>query len=142
MGWKEDFISRYGKTKYNQRKLRIGEWRKKNRKSVETAARELGHKGGRYYEKALIYKRTGIQRKRNVTRHRHGKLWREYKQIVAPESVLHHEWITESSEYKGVALVEKNQHQHGFIDVIKIVAGKITIYTEAELLEPQNTSLE
>ena len=35
--------------------------------------------------------------------------------------------------YRGLALVEADQHTHGFIDVIKILDGEITIFTEAEL---------
>lgn len=51
--------------------------------------------------------------------------------IIAPDSQLHHEWVPETCEYRGVALVEAEQHMHGFVDVI--VDGEITRLTEEQI---------
>jgi hypothetical protein len=39
----------------------------------------------------------------------------------------------ETANYDGVALVEAEQHMSGFLDVIQILAGTITLYTEEEI---------
>ena len=65
----------------------------------------------------------------------HGNLWRKYKNIIAPESQIHHEWIPGTANYRGVALVEADQHMHGIVDVIEILEGKITLLTEDKVKE-------
>ena len=109
------------------------EWSERNPKKVKAKAREQSRKGGKYYEQKRKYFSIGIPHERELVRMRHGRRYRSYKQIIAPDSQIHHEWIPETANYTGVALVEKDQHQHGFIDVIQILEGKITVLTEAEL---------
>lgn len=75
----------------------------------------------------------GNQGERNKIRMKHANQYRPFKQIIAPDSQIHHEWIPETAEFRGVALVEKDQHMHGFIDVIKILEGKITLLSEKEI---------
>ena len=146
---KEDFIEEYGEEAW-ERKLQLA--RVRNRKHPEKVAenirrykdnhpekaktfrQESGCKGGKYYDKKLEYKRTGLQRERGVVRNVHATQYRGYKQIIAPESQIHHEWIPETPNYNGMALVETNQHQHGIIDVIQILEGDITLFTEVDIL--------
>ena len=64
---------------------------------------------------------------------KHAKQYKPCKAIIATDSQLHHEWIPKTAEYRGLALVEKDQHMHGFVDVIKILDGKITLLTEEEV---------
>ena len=90
-------------------------------------------KGGKDYEARQKYETTGLQGRKKKIRMKHAKKWRRYKQIVAPESQCHHEWISGTSQYRGVALVEKDQHIHGMINVIRILEGKITLFTEEEV---------
>jgi hypothetical protein len=66
---------------------------------------------------------------------RHGYYWRPYKNIIAPGSQLHHNWIPGTADYTGLALVEADQHMRGFIEVIQILEGKITLFTEKEIRE-------
>lgn len=94
---------------------------------------EHGRKGGKHYDQALVYKRTGLQGARNKVRSKHAREYKPYKDIIAPDSQIHHEWLPDSSEYTGVALVEANPHRYGIIDVIIILDGKITILTEEEV---------
>jgi hypothetical protein len=48
---------------------------------------------------------------------------------------LHHQWIPETADYTGLALVEAKPHKHGIIDVIQILEGAITVFSEKELRE-------
>lgn len=146
---KEDFIEKYGEEAW-ERRLQLA--RERNRKHPEKVAannqryrgnhpekvkafsQESGCKGGKYYDKKLEYKRTGLQRERNIIRNVHANQYRKYKKIIASKSQIHHEWIPRTSNYNGMALVETDQHQHGIIDVIQILEGDITLLTEADIL--------
>ena len=108
-------------------------WREKNPKKAIAYQHDANRKGGKYYERQQRYERTGIPGKRNKIRVNHRNHYRPFKQIIAPESQIHHEWIPDTADYRGVALVEADQHMHGFIDVIQILEGEITIFTEAEI---------
>ena len=147
---KEEFIKRYGEGAYEKRLEQtrqweeanpdkvleqIHKWREANPEKVEAQNHERNRKGGRHYVKKLKYMTTGLQGERNKIRVNHAYKWRPYKNIIAPDSQIHHEWLPGSAEYRGVALVEKDQHMHGFVDVIKILNGKITLLTEEEVKE-------
>jgi hypothetical protein len=162
---KEEFIKRYGTEAYEKELQRARVWweahpgencqssrewrethleeaREKDRlrrlnhpEKVKATNHETSRKGGRYYEKRRTYDMKGIPHERNLVRGKHNRRWRPYKQIIAPESQIHHEWIPDSADFRGVALVEKYQHQHGIIDAIQILEGKITLLTEAEIVE-------
>ena len=142
---KEEFIRRYGNDVWNQNLRRERErarthkeerrvsnqlWRLNNPKKAKAIDNEHNRKGGKYYEKHLKYQLTGLAHERNIVRQRHCYYYRPYKRIISPNSVLHHEWLPETSNYTGVALVETDQHQHGYINVIKILEGEITLFTE------------
>jgi len=108
-------------------------WYISNPEKREEGHHEHNRKGGKYYEWKLKYQRTGIPGERKKVRTKHGKQYRPYKAIIAPDSQLHHEWVPDTSEYRGVALVETNAHQYGIIDVIQILDGKITLLTEEQI---------
>ena len=132
---KEEFIKRRGEAAYEKMLQQRIEWGAANPDKVSATAHEQGHKGGKYYEKNLEYQHTGLRGERNNVRKKHGHKYRPFKQIIAPNSQIHHEWVPETAKYRGVALVEKDQHMHGFVDVIKILEGKITLLTEKEIVE-------
>lgn len=92
-------------------------------------------KGGKLYLKTLNYEHTGLRAERSGIRAKHRSKWRAYKKIIAPESQIHHAWQPGTAKYDGVALVEKNAHQHGIIDVIEILDGKITILLEEDYVK-------
>ena len=147
---KEEFIGRYGEEAYAKKQAQSDAWNKTHPKEravaqkayseshpeeVVAATREQTNKGGKYYDKKLVYDHTGLPGEKSVVRVNHARQWRPYKRIIAPWSQIHHEWIPGTADYRGVALVEKDQHIHGFIDVIEIMEGKITLLTEAEVKE-------
>lgn len=147
---KKEIISKYGKEAYEkiliQRRDRYRKnakteiettrnWQFANPKKVAEIDKARSRKEGHRYKQHLRYETTGVQGARNKVRRRHGHLWQSYKRIIAPLSQIHHEWIPGSSNYNGVALVEKERHQHGIIDVIQILDGDITLFSEKEIRE-------
>ena len=100
---------------------------------VEALRRERARKGGKYYQQMLRYHNTGLPRERKRVRTKHARLYRQYKMIIAPDSEIHHEWIPDTAKYTGMALVETDAHRHGFIDVIELLDGKITLLTEEQI---------
>ena len=94
---------------------------------------EANRKGGKRYAEKIEYQTTGIQGERHRIRIKHADKYRPFKNIIAPESQIHHEWVPQTAEYRGVALVEADAHMHGFVDVIQILDGKITLLTEEEV---------
>ena len=119
---KADFVKKYG-----------GEAYKKRLEQVEVAVSKYKQKGSKGYRKAITYQMNGLPHAKRLIRLIHAQKWRPYKQLIAPESQLHHEWIPGTADYRGVALVETDNHTHGFIDVIQILEGEITLLTEAEI---------
>ena len=109
-------------------------WYKNHTKRAQITDRERHRKGGKYYERTREYDRTELRHIRNLIRGKHQFHYRPYKRIIAPNSHLHHQWIPDTANYTGVALVEKNQHQHGYIDVIQILEGRITLFSESEIV--------
>lgn len=144
---KKEFIRRYGEEAYDKKleqnknwnrehSVKAGEsnrqWRIDNPEKIKAHNMER-YKGGKYYEKCREYYKTGIPYERKLVRNKHLRWWTPYKQIIAPGSQIHHEWISETADYRGVALVEQDQHLHGFIDVIQILEGEITLLREEEI---------
>ena len=116
------------------------DWAERNPEKVKQLYRDQSCKGGKGYEHMLEYQRTGLRGERSKVRSKHRWKWLPYKQIIAPESQIHHEWIPETANYRGVALVEKDQHMHGIIDVIHILEGEITLLTEVEIRNNEEMS--
>lgn len=133
---REEHIRRFGEDEKMQQQHRkevnanLKRWRTTNPDKVKADHLEEYCKGGKRYEKHLIYKTTGLPGEKERTRGAHANYYRPFKQIIAPDSQIHHEWIPRTSKYRGVALVEKDQHMHGFIDVLQILEGEITLLTE------------
>jgi hypothetical protein len=142
---KEERIKRYGEAAYERYSEQTRVWAKEHREQVkatqekyrEVHKEEAKCRTTKYreenYSKHLEYNSTGVQGKRNVIRATHRNKYRPYKDIIAPDSQLHHEWVPDSPEYRGIALVEADQHMHGFVDVIEILDGGITLLTEEEV---------
>lgn len=163
MSWKDSYIAKHGQEAYNRKLKQRRAWgdslpggekqrsreryytdleksreyyRGYNRnhpEKVREQGRQVSRKGGKYYEKKLIYKQTGIAGERERVRMRHGYYWRPFKKIIAPRSVLHHEWIPGTAQYRGLALVERDAHRYGKINVIRILSGEITLLTEKDI---------
>ena len=148
MSWKDGFIAKYGEEMHERKLKRTSKWIKDNPEMYHECQRKWcqnnsekviennrakNRKGGKYYEKMLKYARTGLQGERHRIRAKHGDKWRPYKAIIAPKSQIHHQWQKDSSGYDGVALVEADQHMHGFVNVIQILEGEITLFTEEEI---------
>ena len=144
---KDNFIELYGEDAYEkilvrgherykvhkeEIKARVKKWKEEHPEKVEASAQER-RRGGRHYDKTLIYSQTGLRHERNLIRKKHEYKWRRFKRLIAPGSHIHHEWIPGTAKYRGIGLVEKDQHMHGFVDVIKILDGKITLLTEEEV---------
>jgi hypothetical protein len=142
---KEEIIRRYGEIGYKRQQERASRWKAKNPDKVRTHDKtwrdnnplktkakdhERNRKGGKYYKHKMEYSKTGLQGERNKIRIKHANRYRPYKKIVAPDSQVHHEWIPGTSRYRGIALVERDAHQHGRVDVIKILGGAITLLLE------------
>lgn len=145
---KEEYTKKYGKAAYEKQQQQCLDWAAQHREEANARsmkwaianpnkvianARETTRKGGKHYEKHLKYETIGLRGARNRIRMSHAQRWRKLKRIIAPDSQLHHQWLPGTADYTGVALVEANQHQHGFIDIIQILEGEITLFTEAEI---------
>ena len=132
--YKEERIALYGEEKYKEYLGQSQEWRRSHPENVKARNAEYSRKGGKFYHKKVEDDKKELRRKRNIIRACDRKRYRKFKNIIAPESQIHHEWLPESPSYGGMALVEADQHAHGFIDVIQILEGEISIFTEAGLL--------
>lgn len=142
-GWnkrvkKGKIIEKYGEENYKNRLEKILAW--KHSHPIKVREQNANHlrnylKGGKHYEAMRHYNSTGLRGRRARIRCRHASRFCKFKKIIAPESQIHHEWISGTSNYTGVALVEKDQHTHGFIDVIQILEGEITLFTETAIAE-------
>lgn len=91
-----------------------------------------------HQQKAVVLKKrldkTGIQELKNKVRTKDADFYRQFKNMIAPASQLHHEWLNNgTAEYSGLALVDPDQHMRGIIDVIYTLRGEITFFTEASL---------
>jgi maltooligosyltrehalose synthase len=113
---------------------RARKYKEEHLERVRANDQEACRKGGKRYEKMLAYSRTSIPGDKKKIRRKHARQYKSYKDIIAPDSQLHHNWQNDGTAgYSGIALVEANAHQHGVIDVIQILDGKITVFTEEEL---------
>jgi len=145
---KAECIKRYGEAAYGDKLQQVRDWRVQHPKELKagrnewvianpnklkTNHQEHCRKGGKHYEHYLVYNKTGLRGERNCVRKAHRYRWHPFKQIIAPGSQIHHEWIPGTTDFRGVALVEADQHMHGYIDVIQVLDGEITLLTEAEI---------
>jgi len=131
--YKKERIALYGEEKYKRYLKQTQEWKREHPEIVKANNAEYNQKEGKFYNKKIEDDRKELRRKRNIIRACDRKRFRKFKNIIAPKSQIHHEWLPESPNYRGKALVEADTHMHGFIDVIQILEGDITIFTEAGL---------
>ena len=138
---KEEIIANYGIAAYENMQAHSKGWKDAHPEEVAASNAvsnpEICRKGGKYYNKHLVDVRTGLQGERNTIRKKHAHKWRRVKRIIAPGSQIHHEWIPGTAKYRGVALVEADQHMDGGIDVIHILEGNITLLTEKEVRDQE-----
>jgi hypothetical protein len=139
---KEKCIERYGEDEYERRLTMSREWNREHPEEHQ-AGRERWEK--EHPEKVAEYKRrhhkTGIQGLKNKVRTKDADFYRRFKKVIAPTSQLHHEWSNNgTAEYTGVALVEADQHMYGFVEVIHVVRGEISLFTEASLQGREETT--
>jgi hypothetical protein len=134
---KAEMIAQRGIDAYNkqlsQSRVSAKTWGKEHPKEVKARNNQYHRKNGVHYHKTLQYNRTGVRPARHRVRSKHQYLYLPYKNIIAPSSQIHHQWIPDTANCTGIALVEADQHMHGFIDVIEILSGKITLFTEEEV---------
>lgn len=153
---KEEFIKRRGEGAYKKKQqqdhagyiqhreerreraiTRVKKWQEANPDKAKANNQERCHKGGKYYGAKLEYNHTGLQGERSRIRVKHAIQYHPFKHIISPDSQIHHEWIPGTANYCGVALVEKNPHRHGIIDVIQILEGQVTLFTEKEIAKQE-----
>lgn len=113
-----------------KQKAALARYRAAPPEAITASNKKRDRKGGEYYEAKLEYDRTGLRRERRKIRRNHARKWAFYKNIIAPGSQIHHEWIQGTADFRGVALVDTDRHMHGYIDVIHILRGKITLFEE------------
>ena len=123
----------YGRAHQEEAKERNQLWGFNNPEKTKARQHEGNRKGGKYYEQQHKHQMNGIPHEKALVRGKHKRIWTPYKRIIAPESQIHHQWLPNTSKYRGIALVEKEQHIHGFVDVIQILEGEITLLTEEEV---------
>jgi len=57
-------------------------------------------------------------------------MYDQHKRTVDPQGLtqIHHEWVSGTAKYRGVALVDAELHRHGIIKVIEVLEGEITLF--------------
>ena len=143
---KKEYIRKYGEAAYEKMQQQKRDWcsthpealaehgrvwRETNPEEAKAWSYKHSRKGGKYYEQDRKRGMNGIPHEKRLVRGKHNRYWTPFKRIIAPESQIHHEWVLGTADYQGVALVEADQHMHGFIDVIQILEGEITLLAEA-----------
>lgn len=126
-----EFIKRWGIEVYKKLVEEASGWSLANPEKVKDYQREYGKKGDNFYCKKLICDYEGLSRTRGRIFHKYGSLWKKYKSFVALRTRLHYEWIPDIDECKCIALVERDQTQYSFKDIINIPViykGKILKY--------------
>ena len=120
--------SKFWRKNNNQEKKNQADqlWRENNPEKIDQYAKE-SRKDGKYYAKRLMYEKTGLQKEKRKIRHNHSRKWQKYKGNWLTETEIHHEWIHETADYNGIAIVDKSEHRHNIINPIEILEGNITL---------------
>jgi len=95
------------------------------KKRIKEISMNQSRKGGKYYEHMLQYERIGLRRERKIVRNRHRLRWNKHKGNWFTETEIHHEWLEGTANYRGIAIVDKTEHQHGIINPIEILEGTV-----------------
>jgi exonuclease VII large subunit len=130
---KNVFIERWGEEAYEKRMKTSRDWRQAHPENTEkwhkqirdwqqanpTRVKRLARDNYRKHRQEILDSQSsGNEGLRNSIRAKYGKLWRKYKRFVASETRLHYKWVSTTANYKCIALVEKDQSQYLFEDVI------------------------
>lgn len=129
-----EYFREYQREYYKENKEEISEnrrlWYENNPEKVKQRGSEQCRKGGKRYEKMLEYEGIGLRKERSSIRRRDRKRWKRFKDIIASDTEVHHEWIPGTAKYNGIALVDKSEHQHGMINPVLILEGEIKLMEE------------
>lgn len=131
--WREEhseYLKEYYIENAEKKKKRTMIWRKEHPEKAKENDREHNRKDGKYYDSHLKNNEIESHKERNKIRQ---KDYRLYKNLITPAIEIHHEWILDTAKYRGVALVDKSKHRKGIIEIIKILKGEITLFTEIEI---------
>lgn len=110
---KDNFIKEYSSEAYEKMEKQARVWMRAN-------PVKLGEKEDNSYFRKLICDFVGLGRMRKRVTGKYGYIWRKYIRIIAPLSRLYYLWLPETDNCKCIALVERNQRQYAFKDVIHI----------------------
>jgi hypothetical protein len=143
---KNAFIEKWGIVAYEKRMKMSRDWRQAHPENTEKwhkqirdwkrthpiRVKRIARDSYRKHRQEILNRQcTDTEGMRRSIRAKCGRIWALYKNIIAPGSRLHYEWIPETVEYKCIALVEKDQSQYSFNDVIHIPVfhrGRIAKY--------------
>jgi hypothetical protein len=129
---KNDYLKKYWKEAYDRMLKQSRDWHREHPDQARVLSYECCRKGGKYYKQKLLYDRTGLRGERSKIRVHDATHFNKLKHFFAQESQIHHQWVPGTAEHTGIALVEKDKHMHGIIDVILILEGQITLLTEEQ----------
>jgi hypothetical protein len=117
---KEEFIKRWGVEAYERRMKQSRDWRDAHPENYEKWRKQIADWRYFNFKKVREYaqKTKHKYRVRNVIRAKHSKIYQKYRHIIAQGTRLCYLWIPKTDEYKCIALVETDQLQYPFKDVI------------------------
>lgn len=130
---KEEYIQKNGLAAWEARLARNRRMQKRNRIDKALAVQDEFQKLDPSEQQEFLrdmwkkreghYSRSGLPQNivaaRNTIRHVHRSKW-------GVEGLdVHHDWVGDTAEYTGVALVEREEHQRGIINVVAILDGEI-----------------
>lgn len=135
---KEEYIRKYGPAAWEARLSKTGRTRIKNKVDKGLKIKKESPKETYTEQQELLRdqwkKENGIklkprlnecaQKERNKIRQAHYVKW------GSPDLDIHHERISDTANYHGVALVERAAHQHGIINIVILLEGVITEFTK------------
>ena len=124
---KKRYSNEYRKVHVEKYKGYKKHWALRNPDKIKQTRNNQCRKTGLFYERNLIKEHTGLRGARNKIRSKHANVWRKYKGNWLIETQIHHEWIEGTAGYRGIAIVDKMEHQYGIINPIKILEGEITL---------------
>lgn len=134
---KEEYIRKYGPAAWEERLSKTRRTRVKNKVDKCLKIKNESEKGNPTDQQESLRdqwkKENGakfrprlnecVLKERNKIRQAHYVKWR------SPHFDVHHEWVGDTADYRGVALVERIAHRHGIINVVIPLEGVITEFT-------------
>lgn len=132
---KDEFIQMHGKAAWAE-KLRLGRSTKLKKKIdfAQVTEDAFTHLNSTDQQDVLrqLWKRqnlrtvhkTQLQIERNKIRSAHNSKWAHLKHQYPQKLDIHHSWVEGTTNYYGVALVERVAHRRGVIKVVQILEGQ------------------